>query len=129
MKLVHLAGFITKKKNTNQNFILHTIDVNNIFENPIVCEIMWKNSVQPSKPQMIIWLMLIGCWIPKVKNTHSKYAILIAFLLQQWLHERTSVLRYMYIACLFKSFFQFFQKEGTSKPSKNEWYILESDGY
>jgi hypothetical protein len=33
------------------------------------------------------------CWIPKVKNTHSEYVILIAFPLQQWLHERASTLR------------------------------------
>jgi hypothetical protein len=31
---------------------------------------------------------------------HSEYAILIAFLLQQWSNERASVLRYTYIACL-----------------------------
>ena len=41
----------------------------------------------------------IPCWIPKTTNTHSQYVILIAFLLQQWLHERASVLRYTYIAC------------------------------
>jgi hypothetical protein len=29
-----------------------------------------------------------------------KYVIIIAFPLQQWLHERASLLRYAYIACL-----------------------------
>ena len=38
--------------------------------------------------------MRIACWIPKATNTHSQYVILIAFPLQQWLHERASVLRY-----------------------------------
>jgi len=33
-------------------------------------------------------------------NTHSEYVILIAFTLQQWLHERPSMLLYTYIACL-----------------------------
>ena len=33
-------------------------------------------------------------------NTISEYVILIPFPLQQCLHERASVLRYMYIACL-----------------------------
>jgi len=33
-------------------------------------------------------------------NTHSEYVILIAFPLQQWLHERASMLRYTYIGCL-----------------------------
>jgi len=33
-------------------------------------------------------------------NTHSEYIIVIAFPLQQWLHERASILRYTYIACL-----------------------------
>jgi hypothetical protein len=38
----------------------------------------------------IIWHMCIGCWITKATNTHSEYVILVAFSLQQWLHEHTS---------------------------------------
>jgi hypothetical protein len=34
------------------------------------------------------------------KCTHSGFAILIVFPQQQWLHERASVLRYTFIACL-----------------------------
>ena len=41
--------------------------------------------------------------IPKGTNTHSDYVISFAFPLQQWLHELASMLRYTYIACLFKS--------------------------
>ena len=44
--------------------------------------------------------MCIACWIPKATNTHPEYVILIAFPLQQWLHERASLLRYTYISCL-----------------------------
>ena len=44
--------------------------------------------------------MHIACWITKTTNTHSEYVMLIAFPLQQWLHERASILRYKYIACL-----------------------------
>jgi len=39
-------------------------------------------------------------WIPKATNTHSEYVMLIAFPLQQWLHERASMLRCTYIASL-----------------------------
>ena len=38
------------------------------------------------------------CWITKATNTHSEYVILIGFPLQQWLHERASMLRYTYSA-------------------------------
>ena len=48
---------------------------------------------------MTIWRTRITCWIPKATNTHSDYIILISFLLQQWLHERTSVSHSRYIAC------------------------------
>ena len=34
------------------------------------------------------------------KYTHSGFVILIAFPEQRWLHERASILRYAYIACL-----------------------------
>jgi len=46
---------------------------------------------------MTIWRMHIACSIPKARNTHSKYIILIDFPLQQWLHERATALRYKYI--------------------------------
>jgi hypothetical protein len=34
-------------------------------------------------------------------DTHSEYVILITFPLEQRLHERASMLRYTYVACLF----------------------------
>jgi len=61
---------------------------------------MWKNTVQPERPQMTIWRVRIACWIPRAKNTRSEYVILIAFPLQQWLHAAASMLRYTYIVSL-----------------------------
>jgi hypothetical protein len=68
-------------------------------ENPASCEIMCKNTVVPGRPQLIIWFMCISGWVPKATNTQSEYATLIAFVLQQWLHEHASLLRYTYFAC------------------------------
>ena len=65
-----------------------------------VYELMWKNIVQPGRPQMTIWRMHIACWIPKATNTHSAYVTVFACPLQHWLQERASLLRYAYIACL-----------------------------
>ena len=61
---------------------------------------MWKNTADPDRPQMAIWRMRIACWITKATDTHSEYVMLIAFPLQQWLHESALLLRYTYIACL-----------------------------
>ena len=47
--------------------------------------------------------MRIEFWIPNATNAYSQYVILIAFPLQQFLHERASMLRYTYIACLVPS--------------------------
>jgi hypothetical protein len=69
------------------------------FENRAVYEIMWKNAVEPDRPQMT-WRKRTACWITKATNTHSEYAIIIALSLQQWLHGRTSMLRYTCTACL-----------------------------
>jgi hypothetical protein len=63
-------------------------------------EIMWKHIVRPGRPHMTIWRMHIACWIPKATNTQSEYVILITFPLQQWLHERASLLVYTYIVSL-----------------------------
>ena len=61
---------------------------------------MWKNMAVLGRLQMTIWRIPIACWVPKATNSHSKYAILIAFPLQQQLHECASMLRYTYIACV-----------------------------
>ena len=47
----------------------------------------------------VILRVRFACSISKAKNTHSEYVTLIAFPLQQCLHERAWVLRYTYIAC------------------------------
>ena len=62
---------------------------------------------------MTIRRMRIACW--KFTNTLSEYVILIAFPLQQWLHERASVLQYTYIACLVTQI----DKKGRCKNSAN----------
>ena len=69
-------------------------------ENLALCEVMRKHFVALGRRQMTIWSMRTACWIPK--NTDSSYVILIASRLQQWLHERTSMLRYTYVSCLLK---------------------------
>jgi hypothetical protein len=48
----------------------------------------------------IIRRMRFACWITKATDTHSEYAILMAFPRQQWLRERASMLQYMYIGYL-----------------------------
>ena len=62
---------------------------------------MWKYIVEPERPQLTIWPMRISRWVPKATNTQSQHAILIAFALQQWLNERTSMLRYTTLPVLF----------------------------
>ena len=54
--------------------------INNFFfENHAAYEIMWKNIVEPGRPQKTIWRMRISHWTPRATNTHSEYVILIAF--------------------------------------------------
>ena len=49
---------------------------------------------------MTIWRMRIACWIIEAVDTHSEYVILIAFPLQQWLHERALLFHYTFTDCL-----------------------------
>ena len=58
---------------------------------------MWKNIIHPDRPHMTIWCMCLACWIPKATNILSRYVMLIAFPLQQLLHEYASMLHYIYI--------------------------------
>ena len=43
---------------------------------------------------MTIWRMRNACRITKATHAHSEYVTLIAFPLQQCLHERAAMLRY-----------------------------------
>ena len=43
-------------------------------------EMMWKNMVQPDRPNMMC--MHTGCWITKTTDTHLEHVILTAFPLQ-----------------------------------------------
>ena len=86
------------RENKNKHFIF-----SNIFFFRKSCR-LWinveKNIVQPDMQQITVWRMRIACWIPKTTNIHSEYVALIAFELQQRLHERTSLLCYTYFVCL-----------------------------
>jgi hypothetical protein len=48
----------------------------------------------------IIWHMHVTCWISEATYMHPEYVILTAFPWQQWLYEYSSILCYIYIACL-----------------------------
>jgi len=69
-----------------------------------------------------------ACRITKATNTHSEYVILIAFLLQQWLHEHTPVLRYAYIGCLVSTSSREMLKENTRRSHSlfSETYSIMS---
>jgi len=36
-------------------------------------EIMWKNTAEPDRPQMIVWHRHFACWITKDTDTLSDY--------------------------------------------------------
>ena len=59
-----------------------------------------KGIVEPCRPHMTMWRMGIGCRIREATDAHSEYVILATFPLQRLLHERPSMLRYTYFACL-----------------------------
>jgi len=68
-----------------------------------VCR-LWDNVEEYTRARQAtddntIGLMRFACCIPRATNRHSEYVILIAFQLQQWLHERATVLR-LYVLCL-----------------------------
>ena len=110
-------------KNYRENQNTHFVFSNFFFDNLAVYEKMWGNTVERGRPQMTIWLMRIACWIPKATNTHTGCVILIAFPLQQLLHEFASLLRHTYIACIVYILGVRWPCSGTG-PSKVEAAIL-----
>jgi len=94
-----MRNFSEKRYRENQNahLMLHKV----LSENRAVCEITWKNSVQPDRPQ--IGRTRLACWITNATNTRLEYAITVTFPLQQLLQERASTLPDTYITCLVHS--------------------------
>ena len=71
-------------------------------------------TVRQATDDNIIRRMRFACWIIKATDTHSEYGILIAFPRQQWLRERTAMLRYMYI--VFFYLIEFYNNEAKMCP-------------
>ena len=71
-----------------------------VFENRAVYEIRWKNIVEAGRLHMTMWRMPIACCVPNATNRDSQYVTLTAYPVQQWLHERASMLSYTSISCL-----------------------------
>ena len=66
------------------------------FSKILFIEKTWKNTVQPDRPMITISCIHIACLISKATGTYSENVTLIVFSLQQWLHERASMLNYTY---------------------------------
>jgi hypothetical protein len=94
--------FQTKVVEKIKTYILCSVTIPPPPENRAIREATWKNIVETDSPQMTIRRMRISCWIPKATKTHSEYRILVDFPLQQWLHERPSVLL-LDVHCLYYS--------------------------
>jgi hypothetical protein len=67
------------RENQNTRFVLNSF----VFENLAVYEIIWKNILEPDRPQMTIRRMRTACWIPKATNTPSEYVVLVDFPQEQ----------------------------------------------
>ena len=84
---------------------------------------MWKNTIGPGRSQMTIWWTCIACSIPQATNALLEYVVLTDLALQQWLHERSSMLDYTYIACLVHDNLPL-HKHDTSHLHFKDWFIL-----
>jgi hypothetical protein len=101
MSTVYLSEIKKKKKIFEKNIVekikTPILCLATIFCNLVVYE-MWKNIVEPDRPQMTIWRTRNACWITEATDAQSKYVITLPFARQQWLRERAPMLR-LYLLC------------------------------
>jgi len=101
----YLSEFLRERKICQTKFVekakAHILYSITFIWKRALCEIVWKNTVKPDRPEMTIMRIRIACWITNATNTHSEYEILTALPPLQWLHEHVSILRYTYMACPF----------------------------
>ena len=95
LRMINFSG-----RGCRVNLSTHFVFSSFLFKNPAVCEIMWKNIVEPDRQQMTIWRMHIACWILKgYKHTlwiRSTYCFSTATMMART-HLNVS---YTYIASL-----------------------------
>jgi hypothetical protein len=82
--------------------VTHFVFSNLFFQNSAVYEIMWKNVVEPDRPQMKIPRMHVVCWITKATDTHSKYVTYYFFIATMITRRRFSVTLYVHCLSCFK---------------------------
>jgi len=62
---------------------------------------MWKNIVEPDRPQMTIWRMRIACWILKATHKHSECHTCRFSTATMFARTRLSVSFYLdFLSCL-----------------------------
>ena len=64
LRMRNVSDEFAEKNKTN---ILSSVT---FFQKSRLCEIMWKNMVQPERPQMTTWRMRISSWI-LIIQTHA----------------------------------------------------------
>jgi hypothetical protein len=69
LTILRLRNFLDKVVNKIKTRFLFSIT----FFNRALLEIMWRNIVDPSRPQMTIWRMRVPCWYLILEHTHSEY--------------------------------------------------------
>ena len=73
-------------------------------ENHSVCEVMWENIVETGRPHITIWPLCVLHKHRMLRNLGYNYGLILcdtAFLLQQWLRERGSMLDMRTLPLLF----------------------------
>jgi len=63
---------------------------------------MWKNIVEPGRPQTAVRRMCIACWTPKATHTHSEYVTYL-FSTATIVYESALMYRF-YVRCLSHSY-------------------------
>ena len=94
-----------KKKSCIENQNTHFV-FNNFFyffENCAICEIMWENVVERSRPHLTRWRMRNACRISQATNTHSEVIMLLFHCyndctnMPQWYVIRALFVLYTYL--------------------------------
>jgi len=67
--LLRIRNVSEKKSQRKTKHILISMP---FLKNRAVYEKMWKNIVDPDRPQTTVWRMRIACWITKATNTYSE---------------------------------------------------------
>jgi len=87
---------------------------------------MWKNVVEPDKPQMTKWRLRIACWLPKATDTLSEYNTYCFTTATMVARTRLNITSYVHFLSRYFCFYDIIDSDVIGMTSSRDIFIFHN---